>query len=529
MNYEEEYNYNEEILNSEQPQLQPPEEAGLPKIVENWKRVSLNHSRHNDIPAIIGFYTLLGDMVKNMVQIPFGATSIDTRVHFCWIQTARTGKSTLLSNVLSPVCKDVYSKLQSEQLLKSKLVKFADYTTASLIGSHTENKKFDEDAQETYDRRITEIDNSDYGLEDDLEEREKAEKQYQRTKDNYHIHLGPIHGEGIWIADEFEGSGVFKEKSHKENMNIVFQTIMNNFHSGANKYEKILTGKPTIELDSRFSIIGSTFPPENLARTVTKTGILQRFLPYIWNVPDALITEMRASVIGAVGIQNEEEKVEDLSTGLIEIYKLTKERYEATLKEKKDNGEDKCSKDTVTYTDDARSAIQNEHRKLLDYIEHIHPAIRTTVRLFEQNLLEYICKLATLNCLAMSPSIKNEKQRFIVSTIHMRQAAHIVRRCYMALVEWLENSMKVSKSNLVNKSNWVEFQRAYETALEKANQQQTLDGGYVWKKLVLKEAEKILKQSPAWIYKKFNNLSDMFENEKKGKHVYVRPKMEEEK
>ena len=81
---DEEYNYDNETLDAEEKEVQ---EIGLPQIVKNWERVATGYSRYNNIPAIIGFYTLLGDLVKNMVEIPFGPTTNDTRIHFCWIQT----------------------------------------------------------------------------------------------------------------------------------------------------------------------------------------------------------------------------------------------------------------------------------------------------------------------------------------------------------------------------------------------------------------------------------------------------------
>ena len=45
---------------------------------------------------------------------------------------------------------------------------------------------------------------------------------------------------------------------------------MNNFHSSSNVYDRILTGKPTISLDSKYTIIACTFPPENLYKTVAE-------------------------------------------------------------------------------------------------------------------------------------------------------------------------------------------------------------------------------------------------------------------
>ena len=519
MNYDEEYGHNEEVLDEEQELVR---EIDLPAIVRNWEKVATSYSRNNNIPAIIGFYSLLGDMVKNMVEIPFKDTTIDTRIHFCWIQTARTGKTTLLSYVLSPVAKEIYEKLADDKYVNSKVVNFADYTTAALIGSHTENKKFNEDAEELCQQELDAIDNNEMLDVDERTNRINAAiKKRDRTKDNWHIHLGPIHGEGIWIADEFEGSGIFKEKSHKENMNIVFQTLMNNFHSGGNVYEKILTGKPTITLDSRYTIIASTFTPEHLLKTVAQKGTLQRFLPFVWDVPDDIITTMRKKVISGFGIIPERRGPPlQLTEGLLNIYKLMKERFISV---------DKDMFRTITYDETVGDSLDLEHSNLLRYIKDVNPKIRSIIRLFEQNLVEYIAKLAVLNCIAMARGISNENQRFIVMPQNVRQGAYIVRKCYMALVDWLENAIKIDRRNLITKSNWPEFEKAYGIAKKNAKSAETLDGGYVSKTLVLFEAGKIIQRAPAQVYRNFDKVSEMFESKKTGRIVYIRPKMEEEK
>ena len=139
-----EYDYDDEILDREQEEVR---EIDLPAVVRNWEKVATSYSRYNNIPAIIGFYSLLGDLAKNMVEIPFGPTSTDTRVHFCWIQTARTGKTTLISYVLNPVAKEVFKELEDDPYVDSKVLNFADYTTAALVGTYFENKKFIEDPE----------------------------------------------------------------------------------------------------------------------------------------------------------------------------------------------------------------------------------------------------------------------------------------------------------------------------------------------------------------------------------------------
>ena len=519
-----EYDYDDEILDREQEEVR---EIDLPAIVRNWEKVATSYSRYNNIPAIIGFYSLLGDLAKNMVEIPFGPTSTDTRVHFCWIQTARTGKTTLISYVLSPVAKEIYKELEDDPYVKSKVLNFADYTTAALVGTYFENKKFVEDPEKIQQifndeetKLATQLGNEEITQAEYLKKLNEAEELRDLAKERWIIEYGPIHGQGLWFADEFEGSGVFKDKSHKENMNIVFQTLMNNFHNGSNIYPRILTGKPTIFLDSRYTIIACTFPPEYMLKTVAEKGILQRFLPYIWTVPDDIVTSMRKEVIRGFGTRAETKGPPlHLKQGILEIYKLLKRRFESV---------DKDRDKTIVYSASAKDVLDMEYDNILRYIDNLRPEIRNVVRLFEMNLLEYMGKLAVLSTIAMAPSISREEDRFIVHSQNIRQGAYIVRKCYTALVSWLEDAMKENRKIFKEKSNFKEFQQAYQLALDRAKPQETMAGGYVWKKNVLAEASKILKVSPASTYRKFEKISEFFSTTKKGKQAYIRLKTTEE-
>ena len=367
---------------------------------------------------------------------------------------------------------------------------------------------------------MEEIDNN---MVMDIDERTQAIRdattKRDNTKERWHIEYGPLHGEGVWFADEFEGSGVFKDKAHKENMNILFQTIMNNFHSGANQYHKILKGKPTIELDSKHTMLALTFPPEKLKTTITDKGILQRFLPYIWDVPDDILTEMRKEVIGGFGTTVERQGPPlHLTKGILEIYKITKNQFE-------NNGKDTLK--TISYHPSAKDSLDMEHDNLLRYIDNLQTDTRSAIRLFEMNLLEYMGKLAVLNTLAMAKNVPVE-QRFIVYPQNVRQGAYIVRKCYMTLVEWLENNIRESNKTLINKSGFKEFQHAYQLLLDRAKPQERLEGGYVWKKAFLAEARKVLAQSPSTTSRKFNKINEMFEEIKRGTKVYIRPKKQKE-
>jgi len=521
-----EYDNEEEIENELEKEIE------LPTIVANFEKVATSYSRRNGLPAKVGYYAILGDLVKHMIEIPFDTTTVDTRIHMAWIQTARTGKSTLINYVFEPLLNEIYKDLA----LESEVLKLVDYTTASLVGSYSENKRFDELAEDKWDtanktsrETYAQIQASPYNTQERTTRQnaaqkilDDAEKIYENTRTKWHIEYGPLHGEGVWFADEFEGSGVFKDRSHKENMNIVFQTIMNNFHSGSNVYDRILTGKPTISLDSKYTIIACTFPPENLYKTVAEKGTLQRFLPYICEVEDDIVTIMRKDVIKGFGVISQKRGPPlELKKGIIEIYKQVERRY-------KEMGED--AQFTLNYHPSTIDAMNSEHANILKYIEHVNPETRAIIRLFEMNLMEYIGKLAVLNCISMAPSIKNQADKFTVLPTHIRQGALIVRECYTTLVDWLEDSLRIkhNKARLMKQSGFKKFKDLFEVVLGKAPEHQKREGNYVTLSFFTTEATKSWQCSDRTVARELKKLKEYVDYAKEGKVKFIRPIHSEE-
>ena len=93
----------------------------MPKVVEEWKKVALTVSHKNDIPAMMAFFVTLGQILKDFIRIPRGANTEDSRVHFCWIQTSGTGKSTLW-NFLGPVTKSLNDKINEFEGVRAILI-----------------------------------------------------------------------------------------------------------------------------------------------------------------------------------------------------------------------------------------------------------------------------------------------------------------------------------------------------------------------------------------------------------------------
>ena len=47
----------------------------------------------NEIPGMLSFFFIQGQIAVPYVRIPWGSTHLDPRVHSFWIQSSRTGKS----------------------------------------------------------------------------------------------------------------------------------------------------------------------------------------------------------------------------------------------------------------------------------------------------------------------------------------------------------------------------------------------------------------------------------------------------
>jgi len=83
------------------------EVVSLPKIVLDWTEEVKQYSMFNDYPAQMSFFVILGQILKNDVRIRAAGAPLDPRIHFCWIQTARSGKTTMW-DFLSPTWQRIF-------------------------------------------------------------------------------------------------------------------------------------------------------------------------------------------------------------------------------------------------------------------------------------------------------------------------------------------------------------------------------------------------------------------------------------
>ena len=578
--YEIDYDYDDKDLDVSEEVIR---ENKLPKVVLNFEKVATEYSRGNNVPAIITFYSILGDLVKDFTIVPFGKTKQDTRIHFLWIQTARTGKSTLIKYVLLPILNKLKKDLLKDKYTNIDIMELNSYTVAGLAGSYRENEDFKEyvdnpekvDEEYTADIQLLQAKRDDGTLTElkYQQGKKRAAKLRQRKQQADYQVNGPLEGDGWAVLDEFHNSGVFTTKKHNEDIISLFQTTMNSLINNGNVWTKKLNDKVGkklsvlheeeelhLKLNCRKTFLMCTYPPKKLGNSIEEAGLLQRPLGFIRDVPEHELEAVRSAITLSVGDydlldDDDSSNAEDLAEGILEIYKTVRDRFERV---------NKNMKKVIIWEKGTALVVESERLKMSKFIQHLPLQMRLTIKMFEMNLVEYICKLATLNCIAMAPSITKEFKtvtvkktdangveveveervpetdedvgRFLVTSLHIRQAGNVVRTCYLALVEWMETHMAKRRKTLKESPVAKLFQQAYKQALESALPRQKREGGYVAKNLVFDIAEKQAGQSRPTINRQYNKLqgnesgkktegrADIYNEIKEGKEYFIKPK-----
>ena len=264
-----------------------------PKSVIEFINSACEVSNDNPIPASISYLSLIGQMCKDFIFIPKGRNTLDTRIHFCWIQTSGTGKSTLWNfvepvsdklfklinagnhpariglNLINPI-EDKYEGIPR----KFNIFSLTDYTDAVLVGTWTEEKEMQpSDENDPFSPEIP-----------------TGKMISERV-------AGRLEGSGLAHWDEFEYSGIFKQSLHQEKAIPYLNTLMN-----ATSGKTWVIKKATASMKDKDmlcfcerSVIAMTYPPENLINVIATKGVLQRMLIYVKNVPKRQQHEIKAT------------------------------------------------------------------------------------------------------------------------------------------------------------------------------------------------------------------------------------------
>lgn len=456
----------------------------LPYVAREFQKSAVKVSHMNEIPAAISFFTILGQVVKDFIIIPNGRNHEDTRIHFCWVQTSGTGKSTLW-NFVGPVANKTFEKINQNNkhppFIRENVPMtrtfgtfgVTDYTDSVLIGGYKE--EIDDDGNKSMERKA-----------------------------------GLLEGSGLAHWDEFEYSGIFKQTQHQEKAIVYLNTLMNSLSGESWIISKALSSfgdGGIMECFCERSVLAMTYPPSNLNEVMAEKGVLQRMLLYVWNVPEFIQDKMRTEQNSKAGtIEEVNQPIDRFADSLYTLYELVREQYT-------EKGANPLQ--TMTYTDDFRDVLQLEYQNMRNYLQNTRHEVAAIASNFTTRLTKILIKLSVLCSVASAPSIKNKDERFIVTGHNVRQAATIIRQCYMTLVDWLERSLKVKKASVAENSLEPLFIAVYDK-MDKDNE------GFVNKTLLLTEVRTKAKKSRAQIFRHYEVVRHKFIEMKSGRYTYIK-------
>ena len=447
----------------------------LPAIVREFQASAVEVSHYNDIPAGICFFNILGQVVKDFITIPNGRNHEDTRIHFCWVQTSGTGKSTMW-NFVGPVAERTFAKINASNkhppFVRNNLPMnrifntfgVTDYTDSVLIGGY--DKELDDDGEVEYNRRP-----------------------------------GVLEGNGLAHWDEFEYSGIFKQSQHKENSIVYLNTLMNSLAGESWIISKALTsfGGMIMECFCERSVLAMTYPPTNLNDVMAEKGVLQRMLLYVWDVPEFIQHKMRLEQIEKAGtVEEVNSPIDKYAQAIFTLYELTRDRFNEV-------GGDPLK--TMKYTPDFNQVLRLEYESMRMYIQSYPSHVAKIAGNFTTRLMKILYKMSVLCSVASAPSIKDKNQRFVVTGHNVRQASTIVRQCYRSLVDWLTDSLRAKRKSIAENSLESLFMDVY-------SKMKKDDEGFVNKTTLLTEVRTKAKKSRAQVYRHFDVIRHKFEEQK---------------
>ena len=475
------------------------DEEKLPELVRTWTDTFGKVSRQNEFPAILAYFTMLGQLMKDFVRIPYGYTIEDTRVHVCWIQNARSGKS-VLNDFFSEIATLTWEQIEEKYDIGYTTFDCVDFTDSALVSSYVEVK------------------NPDRGEEGE------PEFIWNEVK-------GHIEGSGLLLFDEFESSGIFKKMSNKDSMVTFFQKLMNTMTTDGYLIRRVLTGKPIATTSCQRSVWATSYMPEQVHQTIAEKGVLQRMFLYVREVPQEILNEMRRTLITSIGtIKRRKTPTDRFANAFVTLYEVARDRYNEVAssfdERMADIPEDErynCpQEEMMLWGDGIRELAQLEYDNMIHYLSTIPENIRNIIGLFETNSLLYITKLAVLCAISETPSRINSDEKWVVTARNVRQASWIVRQGYMSLVAWMLTAVKEKRQTVAETAGLNDFVNAYYNMpnLDREN-------GWVSKtewKLLLAEKYNIPHAS---FHRKYKKVAHKFEFKKNGRVKLIRLKEDE--
>jgi len=474
----------------------------LPKDVLRWREVVGEFSLYNEYAATMSYYVTLGQVLKDSVRVPIGRLALDPRIHFCWIQTSRSGKTTMF-DFLCPVWQRSF-----ELLNRHPTTVEPPSTPLTGVKEFTLNNPDSFTDQALLGTMKINVPNPEYNRGEARNDEDYDIPEFIDT-----TIYGSLYGSGLIAFDEFEHSGIFKESQHKQETTMLFQKFMNRLDSESHLIRKRLTewGRDLV-VDSQRSLWATTLPPEGLERVILTKGVFQRMWLYVREVPESLKSQMEEDYIAMVGeiIEDDDGAApyqEEFAEMIYGTYRWVQQRLE-------EEGGD--ARKVVTFSSDAQKRLKTVWKGMRKYMitfdNHIYEALNT----FLMNMINNICIAAAL-C-AVSERSK------VITARHINQGRQLTDESFDSITGWFTEKLKKRPKRLSDKNNEKMYVAAYNSTNPKTRQAGT--SGWVDKKLMIETFRKQEQCGRNKFYRHWQSVSHLFEELRTTK-TYVKLKVKE--
>ena len=371
-----------------------------------------NVSIDNDIPAMLSFFFVQGQLAVPYVRIPWGESHLDPRVHSFWIQSSSTGKS-IAWEFVGDILRDVN--------IPTDL--YTTGTDAGLIGGFEEVV-------------------IDGNKEVELKE-------------------GFLNGRKALNFDE--GSIILNPNKHSAETVLYLQSACNPVGSNNNKLVKH-TKQGRIETESLVSLWITTYPPAGVKEYVLTKGIFQRVLLY-WSHWDMKrrqnVSEKRASMAlkktppmkvkydDIVQYFTNLEKrlknrvLEITETSVLEWDTKSREEQEELLLDTMENMFSGCPNSFLP-------SLLNSIDEYYQLLEGLGPGISDVVASFIPAMENYTVIFAT--------HIAMLDEKWVVDGNHVRMATEILFDLFRNLISWLEGEVEIGpkmSERATQRNKWI--------------------------------------------------------------------------
>jgi len=398
----------------------------LKGYLSHFREVSIN----NEIPGLLSFFFILGQVSLPFVRIPVGGSNLCTRVSVFWLQDTRTGKSVAFETI-QKVCRDIG-------------VEAMDYSTgtdAALVGSFVSE---DRDAPPV-----------------------------QRN--------GVLAGRKAMNFDE--GSILLKPNQHSEGTVLFLQSALNSAGTGRNILTKHLRDG-TITIKSEVSLWITTFPPKGIKEHVLDKGIFQRVLLYWrdWTIEmkKDVAYQLAASVHKRVKHEVSYKEITDFFEELQQQLKSRVCHLVGITGLQWDEADDDTQEEWVMKVMDEMFLIDGSYVPALisaideyySLVEQMDPHKQGVCASFIMGLQNYTNIIA--HHMAMLEGT------WVVRGDHIDMAKEILYDLYHNLIHWLEAEVKVGMGAKEAKNMEIGWKKAY-FACEKVDFDDSRGDGWVAK------------------------------------------------